>query len=255
MVKLKSSEEIKIMQAGGEILAQVLRDLAEVTKPGITTNALDRLARELIAKHPGATPSFLGYTPGGARGNKFPAALCVSVNDEIIHGLPSERVVKNGDLVSLDLGVYYQGYHTDSALTVAVGQVNQSAQKLLEVTRESLAIGIVEAVPGKTLGDIGHAIQNYVEEFGFSVIKDFAGHGIGKGIHEPPTVLNFGRPGEGEILKPGMVIAIEPMVVAGKITPMQKADGWTYATTDGSLAAHFEHTVAVIESGALILTE
>lgn len=246
-INLKSPEEIKIMQAGGKILAQVLLDLAEDTKPGVTTEALDRLARELIAKYPGATPSFLGY-------NKFPAALCVSINDEIIHGLPSEQVVKNGDLVSLDLGVYYQGYHTDSAITVAVGPASQSAQKLLDVTRESLNIGIAEVAPGKTLGDIGYAIQSYVEEFGFAVIEDFAGHGIGKGIHEPPTVLNFGRPGEGEILKPGMVIAIEPMVVAGKIATVQKSDGWTYATADGSLSAHFEHTVAVMESGNLILT-
>ena len=254
MVKLKSSEEIEIMRAGGKILAQVLHDLAEATKPSVTTSELDQLARELIAKYPGATPSFLGYTPGGAHGNKFPAALCVSINDEIIHGLPGEQAVKNGDLVSLDLGLYYQGYHTDSAVTVAVGQVSQSAQKLLEVTRESLNIGVAEAVSGKTLGDIGHAIQSYVEEFGFSVIRDFAGHGIGKSIHEPPAVLNFGRPGEGEVLKTGMVIAIEPMVVAGKATTVQKSDGWTYATADGSLAAHFEHTVAVTENGVLILT-
>jgi len=252
MIVLKSPEEIAIMRAGGKILAQVLHELSAVVRPGITTNSLDQLARELIQQYPGATPAFLGYAPDGNK--KYPAAICVSVNDEIIHGLPAERIIKEGDIVTLDLGIQYQNYFTDAAVTVAVGGVSALARTLLEATREALEIGLAEAKAGNTTGNIGAAIEGYIKKQGFAVVKEFAGHGVGRSVHEPPLVPNYGRAGEGEALQTGMTLAIEPMVVAGKGRAVLRPDGWTYATVDGSLAAQFEHTVEITANGPEVLT-
>ena len=252
MIIIKSPEEIVTMRAGGKILAQVLHELLAVVKPGITTNSLDQLARELIGQYPGALPAFLGYAPDGGR--QYPAAICSSVNDEIIHGLPSEKIIKEGDIVTLDLGIQYQNYFTDAAVTVAVGGVSAVARKLLEATRGALEVGLAEAKAGNTTGAIGAAIEGYIKKQGLAIVKEFAGHGVGRKVHEPPLVPNYGRPGEGETLQIGMTLAIEPMVVTGKGRAVLRSDGWTYATADGSLAAQFEHTVAITATGPEILT-
>jgi len=246
MIKIKTKENVAIMKEGGEILAKILRKLAEEVKPGITTNHLEKLARELVLYY-GVKPSFLGY-------DGYPAALCTSVNDEIVHGMPSDRVLKDGDVLKLDMGVLHKGFHTDSAVTVLVGNPDKEKQKLINVTREALKIGISKVKVGNALGDIGSAIQKYVEKSGFNVVRDLVGHGIGKELHEPPQVLNYGVPGEGEELKEGMVIAIEPMVVTGDWRIKNGKDGFGFITKDGGLAAHFEHTVAVTKSGSSVLT-
>ncbi|MBI2068953.1 MAG: type I methionyl aminopeptidase [Candidatus Yanofskybacteria bacterium] len=247
MLKLKTKEDIKIMKEGGEILAKILRKLAEEVKPGITTNYLEKLARELVLSY-GVEPSFLGF-------ENYPAVLCTSVNEEIVHGLPSERILGSGDILKLDMGVYHNGFHTDSAVTVIVGNDNDPEKKeLLRVTREALEIGIRQAKPGNTTGDIGAAIQEYVRKNGFEVIHDLVGHGIGEELHEWPQVPNFGKRGGGDELKPGMVIAIEPMVVTGKKRTKMGKDGFSFITADKGLAAHFEHTVAITEKGPLIFT-
>ncbi len=248
-MKLKTKEDIKIMKEGGEILAKILRKLAEEVKPGITTNHLEKLARELVLSY-GVKPSFLGY-------DGYPAVLCTSVNEEIVHGVPSEKkVLNNGDVLKLDMGIYFNGFHTDSATTVIVGNDSDIKKKeLLKVTREALEIGIRQAKPGNTTGDIGAAIQEYVRKNGFEVIHDLVGHGIGEELHEWPQVPNFGKRGGGDNLEPGMVIAIEPMVVTGKKRTRIGKDGFSYITADRGLAAHFEHTVAITEKGPLILTQ
>ena len=246
MIKIKTKENVAIMKEGGEILAKILRKLAEEVKPGITTNHLEKLARELVLYY-GVKPSFLGY-------DGYPAALCTSVNDEIVHGMPSDRVLKDGDVLKLDMGVLHKGFHTDSAVTVLVGNPDKEKQKLINVTREALKIGISKVKVGNALGDIGSTIQKYVEKSGFNVVRDLVGHGIGKELHEPPQVLNYGVPGEGEELKEGMVIAIEPMVVTGDWRIKNGKDGFGFITKDGGLAAHFEHTVAVTKSGSSVLT-
>ncbi|MBI2064421.1 MAG: type I methionyl aminopeptidase, partial [Candidatus Yanofskybacteria bacterium] len=260
-VKLKTKEDIKIMKEGGEILAKILRRLKEEVKPGINTFQLEKLARELVLSY-GVEPSFLGF-------ENYPAVLCASVNEEIVHGLPSERVLNSGDILKLDMGVYHNGFHTDSAVTLLVGSQNDKVvhnfgltplngvrpQKLISVTREALDIGIGQAKVGNTTGDIGAAIQEFVRKNGFEVIQDLVGHGIGKELHEWPQVPNFGKRGYGDKLVPGMVIAIEPMVVTGKKRTKIGKDGFSHITADKGLAAHFEHTVAITDKGPLILTQ
>lgn len=239
--------EIEKIQKAGSILSRVLKLLSESAKPGIKTLDLDSLAeRSILAA--GGQPAFKGY-----RG--FPASLCVSVNDEVVHGIPGNRILKEGDIVSLDLGVVVDGYYADAAITVPVGRVSPLAQKLLFVCRESLMAGIRNAYPGKHLNDISSAIQNEAEKHGFSVVRDFVGHGIGRSLHEEPQVPNFSVPENGLILEEGMTLAIEPMVNTGTHMVKVRPDGWTVITQDGGLSAHFEHTVVITGNGPKILTE
>lgn len=241
------------MREGGRILASILEELVEAVKPGIITQDLDKLAKGLVFKF-GARPSFLNY-------NGYPAVLCTSVNDEIVHGVPSDRRLEKGDLLKLDMGVLYKGFHTDSAVTVLTGggfgfdKKTLLKKRLIKVTRESLGVGIKQARPGNTLGDIGSAIQAYVEKNGFNVVRDLVGHGIGLGLHEEPQVPNYGRLGAGLKLVEGMVVAIEPMVVADDWKTKEGPDGFVFKTNDGGLASHFEHTVAITSRGPLILTK
>ncbi len=246
MIYLKSKEEIEKIKRSCRLVAQTLRLLKEVIGPGITTRELDRMAEEYILRH-GGKPAFKGY-----RG--YPASLCVSVNEEVVHGIPGKRRLKEGDIVSLDLGVVMDGYYGDAAITVAVGKISERARRLLEVTEEALYKGIEQARPGNRLTDISHAIQKHVEGAGFSVVRDFVGHGIGRQLHEEPQVPNFGPPNQGPRLQVGMVLAIEPMVNTGTWRVKILPNGWTVVTEDGGLSAHFEHTVAITEEGPLILS-
>ncbi|HVO28577.1 MAG TPA: type I methionyl aminopeptidase [Candidatus Paceibacterota bacterium] len=251
-VSIKTEAEIELMAEGGRRLAEVLRALEKETAPGVTTKHLDRAAYRMIHEL-GAKPAFLHYRPAGAR-KEYPYTLCASINDVIVHGQPSDYAVRDGDLVKLDLGLIYKGWYLDSAVTVAVGTVSREAKKLMAATREALAAGIAEARPGKTLGDVGHAIGDVVRRNKFSAAEGLIGHGVGRELHEDPAVFNFGKRGGGEPLEEGMVIAIEPMVCAGGGATIERRDD-SYATRDGSLAAHFEHTVAITPRGPRILTE
>ena len=247
MIELKSAREIGLMRQAGHILSEVMQRLRTTVKPGVTTLELDTDVEDFIRSR-GARPAFKGY-----RG--FPATVCISINEEVVHGIPSaRRYVKEGDIVGLDLGCIVEGYYADCAFTVAVGEVPPRVQELLDVTRESLERGIQECRPGRRLSDVSHAIQIHVERYGFSVVRAFVGHGIGRALHEEPQVPNFGDPGRGPQLKPGMVLALEPMVTMGSWEVKILDDGWTAVTKDGSLAAHFEHTIAVTESGPEVLT-
>jgi methionyl aminopeptidase len=249
MIQLKSPREIETMQRGGRILAETVALLKREARAGLSTWDLDALAEEFIRSHEGALPSFKGLY-------NFPATLCTSINNEIVHGIPSrKRVLQDGDIVSIDVGVKYQGYHTDSAVTVPIGEVPESSKRLLAATEGALRAGIAAAVPGNHLGDIGAAIQAVVERAGFSVVRDLVGHGIGVDFHEEPQVPNYGKPKRGTKLVPGLTIAIEPMVNIGGPNTRTLPDRWTVVTTDGSRSAHFEHTVAVTEEGPLVLTE
>lgn len=253
MIPQKRTEEVAMMQKGGKILGQILKQLSYAVYPGQTTAALNNLAEKLIARA-GGSPSFKGYAPLGT-GQAYPKALCCSINDEVVHGIPSDkRRLKKGDIISLDLGLYYQGWHTDSALTLGVGKISPQAERLIRVTREALQRGIEQVKVGATIGDLGAAIQNYVENHGYSVVKSLVGHGIGREVHESPRVPNFGQRGQGAKLTAGNVIAIEPMVNLGREEVITAVDNWTVKSSDHSLSAHFEHTVAVTESGYLILT-
>lgn len=253
MIPKKSLDEIKVMRTGGRILAGILQKIALAVAVGVTTEALNDLAEELIIKA-GGSPSFKGYAPV-QEGLAYPKALCCSINNEVVHGIPSPaRHLKSGDIISLDLGFCYQGWHTDSALTVTVGRVAKNAEQLIKVTKEALHKGIEQVKPRATIGDIGAAIQEYVEKNGYSVVKNLVGHGIGQKLHELPRIPNFGQRGAGAEIKVGHVLAIEPMVNIGNEGVETKNDGWTVITADGSLSAHFEHTVAVIEKGYQILT-
>ncbi|MHB8874593.1 MAG: type I methionyl aminopeptidase [Myxococcaceae bacterium] len=246
-VEIKSKDEIALMRDAGRIVHDILQELAKVIAPGVSTHELDRLAEDLIRKK-GAKPAFKGY-------HGFPACLCASINSEVVHGIPSKkRVLLEGDLMKLDFGVSYRGYFGDSAITVPVGKVSQEAKALLEATRESLYKGIEQMVPGNRTGDIGHAVQAHVEALGYSVVRDFVGHGIGKALHELPQVPNFGPPTSGTRLRPGLVLAIEPMVNLGTHKIEVLDDEWTAVTLDGKLSAHFEHTIVVTEDGPEILT-
>lgn len=253
MLILKSPDEIEIMAEGGRRLANVLRQLAAETRAGVTTKQLDQIAYELI-RQVGGKPAFLNYRPDGAR-RPYPFTLCVSVNDIVVHGQPSDYVISDGDLVKLDLGLIYKNFCTDAALAVGVGEISREAKKLIAATQEALAAAIEEVKPGHTLGDIGFAIAQVAKKSKCGIAEGLGGHGIGRALHEDPFVFNFGKKGEGEELKPGMVLAIEPMLTAGAGATKQVKRDESYATRDGSLAAHFEHTVAVTEDGARVLTE
>ncbi len=251
MLRPKKPEEIETLAAGGAVLAEILDALSAAVKPGVTSHELDMVARALIQQR-GARPSFLGYAPKGRRG--FPAALCVSVNEAVVHGLPTGVPFVEGDIVGLDLGIVYRGLYLDSAHTVPVGKVSDAAQRLLEVTSRALAIGIEAAGVDKTTGDIGAAIQRYVEGSGFAVVRALVGHGVGYSVHEEPAVPNYGVPGQGVRLVEGLVIAIEPMVAQGSAEVLTAEDGWTVKTAGGGLAAHEEHTVLVTATGPRVLT-
>ena len=247
MIILKSDREIQAMREAGRLTALAHQEVAKAIAPGVTTAELDHIVDTFIRKM-GGTPSFKGYMG-------YPASICASVNDVVVHGIPSpQRSLAEGDIISLDIGAFYGGFHGDAARTWPVGKVSEEARRLLEVTEESLARGIAAARGGGHLSDIGHAVQTYVESHGFSVVRDYVGHGIGTKMHEDPQIPNFGPSGQGPQLRPGMVLAIEPMVNAGGYPVKTLGDGWTVITMDGSLSAHFEHTVALTEQGPQILT-
>jgi methionyl aminopeptidase len=248
VIQLKSATEIDTIAAAGVIVAEVLEMAAATVHDGLTTGELDRLAEELIRSHPGATPAFKGLYG-------FPGTLCTSVNDEVVHGIPSfSRELRDGDILSVDVGVELEELFADAAVTVPVGEISQESRRLLDVTRRSLEIGVEAARPGDRLGDVGAAIQGYVEEAGYSVIRELVGHGVGHAPHEEPQVPNFGTAGRGPRLNAGLVIAIEPMVNQGDRWIRTLDDEWTVVTADGSMSAHFEHTVAVTAAGPRVLT-
>jgi methionyl aminopeptidase len=248
MVQLKSTREIEVMAAGGKIMAATHDLVRRSIRPGLSTADLDKLVEDFIRSHDGAAPSFKGLYG-------FPASICASVNEEIVHGIPSpRRVLKDGDIVSVDIGVHYGGMHTDSARTYPVGMVDEKTRRLLQVTEESLEAGIAQAKPGNHVGDIGAAIEARVKQGGFVVVRDLVGHGVGQSMHEEPQVPNHGKPKRGAPLKVGLTIAIEPMVNAGRAETRTLPDKWTVVTIDGSRSAHFEHTVAVTQDGPRVLT-
>ncbi len=248
MIVLKTSKELSLMKEACVIAAGALKAAGEAVKPGVSTAEINRVAHDFIVKH-GAIPTFLGY-------NGYPAATCISINDEVIHGIPDKkRIVKEGDIVSIDVGATFNGYVGDNAATFAAGEISPEAQRLCDTTREGLYEGIKMAVAGGRIGDIGSTIQRYCEERGFSVVREYTGHGVGKQMHEDPSVPNFGTPGRGVRLLPGMTIAIEPMINQGGAGIRQLPDGWTVKTKDGALSAHFEHTVAITSNGPVILTQ
>ncbi|RIX47865.1 type I methionyl aminopeptidase [Paenibacillus nanensis] len=247
MIICKSESELRLMREAGRIVAETHRLMAQAVRPGITTGELDEIADKYIRSQ-GATPSFKGY-------NGFPSSICASVNDELVHGFPGSRKLNEGDIISIDIGAQYEGYHGDSAWTYAVGTVTPEVQKLLDVTEESLYAGLALVKPDVRLYTISHAIQKVIEAAGFSVVREYVGHGIGAELHEEPQIPNYGIPDRGPRLKPGMVLAIEPMVNIGKRYVRTLEDNWTVVTQDGSWCAHFEHTVAVTEDGFEILTK
>jgi methionyl aminopeptidase len=244
---IKTAQEIAIMKEAGRIVAAVIAALTRAIAPGITTRELDALAVRELKRH-GAAASFKGY-----RG--FPASICVSVNDEVVHGIPGERVLQEGDIVGLDFGAYYRGFHGDAAVTVGVGNIDSQSRSLLEVAEGALRAGIAAAHEGARLGDISAAIQSHVESRGFSVVREYVGHGIGREMHEEPQIPNFGPPGQGPLLQNGMTLALEPMVNAGDWRTKVSANNWTVVTVDGSLSAHFENTIAIDGAEAKILTQ
>jgi len=243
----KTDEEVELLRQSNLLVSETHAAIVDLMKPGVTTLEIDRRAEEFIRDN-GGTPGFKGY-------NGFPNALCISVNDQVVHGIPSGVVLKDGDVVSVDCGVYMNGFHGDSAYTFAVGEVSAEVEKLLTVTKESLFQGIEKAVVGNRLGDIGYAVQSYAEKHGFSVVREMVGHGVGRNLHESPEVPNYGRRGTGMKLKNGLVLAIEPMINAGKRFIVQDQDGWTIRTSDGSISAHFEHSVVVRPGKADILSD
>ena len=247
MIHAKSSREIQYMRDAGRIVAQTHEELAKAVKPGVGTKELDQIAEDYIISK-GAEPSFKGY-----RG--FPAAICTSVNHVVVHGIPGLETVKNGDIISIDIGVVINGYHGDAARTIPVGEISATTEKLLQVTEESLYKGIEQTVIGNRLSDISHAVQTHAEGNGFSVVRNYCGHGIGRSMHEEPQILNYGDPGHGPRLNAGYCLAIEPMVNVGTHGVSVLKDGWTVITNDKQLSAHFEHSVAITEDGPLILTE
>lgn len=253
MIRLKTPEQIEILREGGRRLAAVLAALRTAVRPGISTAELDALAEKLI-REGGDTPSFKNYQPKGAW-KPFPASLCVSINDEVVHGIPSQkRVLKEGDIIGLDLGLTHKGLITDAAITVPVGKVDHKSQELVAATEHALEIGIKAAVIGATVGDIGAAIAEYIRPFHYGIVMELAGHGVGFAVHEDPHVPNDGKRGKGEKLVEGMVIALEPMINIGKAAVYAAADGYTILTKDGSRSAHFEHSIAITKAGPLVLT-
>ena len=246
MIIIKNNQEIDLMRSAGKIVAETLLLVEEKVRPGITTAELDRIAEEFITKH-GARPSFKGLYG-------FPASLCISVNEQVVHGIPGGYVLKDGDIISVDCGAYINGFHGDAARTFGVGNISEEAEKLINVTRESFFKGIEYAKIGNRLTDISHEIQSYVEASGFSVVRDFVGHGIGRVVHEDPDIPNYGRPGRGPKLVEGMALAIEPMVNVGNYKVKTLNDDWTVVTSDGSLSAHYENTIVILPDGPEILT-
>ncbi len=246
MITIKTPEEIKIIAEGGKRLAKIVKTLEKKVEPGITTKELDKLAEELVFKY-GGKCSFKGY-------EGFPACLCTSINEEIVHSVPSNRCLKEGDIISLDLGIFYKGFHADMAVTLPVGKVAPEIPRLIRVTKKALKRGIKKARTGNTFGDIGNTIQRYVEGQGFNVVRDLCGHGIGRELHEDPQILNYGKRHTGAEIKEGMTFCIEPMVTMGDWKIKKAKDGLSYETLDGSLSCHFEHTVAVTKNGVKILT-
>lgn len=247
MIVLKTKRELDLMREACRISANALKEVGRAVEPGVSTKEIDDIVRKYIQKQ-GATPSFLGY--GG-----FPASACISVNDVVIHGIPSKKqILKKGDIVSIDIGAFIGGYHGDNAYTFACGDISKEAQALLDATKESLYEGIKAAIAGNRIGDIGNAVQTYAEARNYSVVRDFVGHGVGAKLHEDPSVPNYGTPGRGVRLLPGMTIAIEPMITAGKYDVRVLDDDWTTVTVDGSLAAHFEHSIAITPDGPVIMT-
>ena len=246
MIAIKNSRELRAMKEACVVSARALQLAGKAIEPGVTTGEVDRIVRHYIESQ-GATPSFLGY--GG-----FPASACISINDQVIHGIPGKRVIKAGDIVSVDVGACLNGFHGDNAATFAAGEISPDAQALMDATRESLYEGIRAAMAGGRVGDIGAAVQRYVEVRGYSVVRQFVGHGVGTNLHEDPSVPTFGTPGRGPRLLPGMTLAIEPMINAGTGDVRILSDGWTTVTKDGRLSAHFEHTVAITADGPVILT-
>jgi methionyl aminopeptidase len=243
---LKSDDEIAIMRHAGSVVGQTLRLLADELRAGVVVKDLDKVVRREFDRHQ-VVPTFLGY-------HGYPATVCISVNEEIVHGIPGKRVIQDGDIVSLDLGCTYKGFVADSAVTVIVGSAAPERQKLVDVARESLDRGIEQCRAGNRLGQVSNAIQEHIESNGFGVVRDYVGHGVGREMHEEPQVPNFGPPDRGPVLKKGMVLALEPMVTAGDWRTRQLEDGWTVVTADGSMAAHFEHTVAITDNGPVVLT-
>lgn len=244
---MQKTDKLKAMREGGQILAKILEEIKDRVEPGTQTKQIDDWARRFCLKY-NVRPSFLNY-------EGYPAAICVSLNDEVVHGIPSSKIIQEGDVVSLDFGVYHKGYHTDAAISFGVGTITNVAARLIDVTRESLKLGIAQVKPGNHIGDIGAAIQKYAESEGFGVVRTLVGHGVGDYIHEDPLIPNFGLPGEGPEIKEGDFYAIEPMVTGGNYAVFLDRDGWTYKTKDCSLAAHFEHTIYVSKNGAEILTK
>lgn len=245
-IDLKTPAEIEIIARGGRIIHEVFERIADHVKPGVTTIELDRVAKQMIDAR-GARPAFLGY-------NGFPGTLCISVNEEIVHGIPGKRRLEEGDIVSIDVGVILDGFYSDSARTFPVGQVDETSRRLLDVTREALRRGIEQLRVGKRVGDYSHAVQSYVEPQGFSLVREYSGHGLGRSLHEDPKIPNYGKAGRGLRWEAGMVVAVEPMVNVGTHRTRELADHWTVVTADGSRSAHFEHTVAITEDGPRILT-
>ncbi|MCA6074192.1 type I methionyl aminopeptidase [Fulvivirga sedimenti] len=246
MIYYKSKEEVALMKEGAEILGRAHGEVAKRVQPGVKTEELDRIAEEYIRDH-GGVPSFKNY-------NGFPAALCISVNENVVHGFPGPYVLREGDIISVDCGVYYKGFHTDSAYTYPVGKVSDEVMQLLKVTKESLYKGIEQAVVGQRIGDVAFAIQNHVEEYGYGIVRELVGHGVGAHLHEGPEVPNYGKRGKGTKLQDGLVIAIEPMVNLGTRNVVQESDGWTIRTVDRKPSAHFEHTVAIFKEGTEVVT-
>ncbi|MGM0754368.1 MAG: type I methionyl aminopeptidase [Bacillota bacterium] len=247
MIISKTPREIEIMRQAGKIVALTHAELRKYISPGISTKELDAIAEKFIRKHD-AIPSFKGY-------NGFRGSICASVNNELVHGIPGDRVLKDGDIISIDIGAKYNGYHGDSAWTYPVGTIDDETQKLLDVTEESLFLGLKEAKPGERLSNISHSIQTFVEANGFSIVREYVGHGVGQDLHEDPQIPHYGPPNKGPRLKPGMVLAIEPMVNAGSRYVRTLSDNWTVVTVDDKMCAHFEHTIAITEDGYEILTK
>jgi len=253
-ITIKTKEEIEILKEGGHILAEVLKRISELAKVGVSTGFLNEKAREIILAR-GAEPAFENYHPAFLD-KPYPAALCASLNEVVVHGLPSEKVIlKEGDILKLDLGVKYKNLFTDAAVTIGIGKITDKNNKLIDVTKRALELAINEVKPEGHIGDIGYVIENYIEKEGLSVVKVLVGHGVGFAVHEEPNIPNYGKKGQGSELKPGMVLAIEPMVTMGSAEVKLHKDGFGYETVDGSLSAHFEHTIAVTDDGHLILTE
>lgn len=250
MVIIKTSHEIEQIKKSCVLTANTIKFVAEKIKPGVKTRSLDQMAESFIIKH-GGKPSFKGY---GLPGNEFPASICVSINDEIVHGIPGDRLLQEGDIVGIDIGTNLNGYFGDSAVTVGVGKISKIAQKLIETTKESLFAGIKAAISGNYIGDISNAIQSTAERNHFSVVREFVGHGVGLKVHEDPQIPNYGRPKTGLRLEKGMVLALEPMVNEGDYHTIYGQDGWTVKTADGKLSAHFEHSIAITMEGNEILT-